>query len=178
MDNDNAHDELDRIDMLRAASGDRGAFAALYLSHASRVYGLCLRIARDSHHAEDLTQETFLRALRAAQSFRQGAPFGPWLRRIAANLAIDWQRSRLPQAQLDMPEEGPAIAAIGDDPLASVQSHQLLSRLPLQSRTIVWLVLVEGWTHAELAVRFGRSESWSKSILSRALSKLESGEES
>ena len=48
----------------------------------------------------------------------------------------------------------------------------LLRRLPPLARTLVWLHLMEGWSHKELAARFGHSESWSKSVLSRALAQL------
>ena len=48
----------------------------------------------------------------------------------------------------------------------------LLNRLSPQARALVWLHQMEGWTHDELGRRFGRSESWSKSIVSRALAQL------
>ncbi len=170
MDQDTAQAELDRRDFKLAASGDRGAFAAIYLRYVGQVYTLCLRLARDRHHAEDLAQETFLRALRAAHTFRLDAPLGPWLKRIAANLAIDWQRTRWPMAQLD--DEDTVTPSNVIDAHAALDLQTLLSRLPLHARTVLWLSLVEGWTHAELAERFCRSESWSKSIQSRALKLL------
>src|SRR5256885_16913123 len=59
----------------RACSGDTRAFERLYREHAGRVYGLCLRMTRDAHLAEDCTQETFINAWRARP--RVGTPRPP-----------------------------------------------------------------------------------------------------
>ena len=74
-------------------------------------------------------------------------------------------------------EHNPAAVA-ADAPAAADTAGQdddslgLLQRFPPEVRTVVWLRVVEGWTHRELAGRFGRSESWSKSLVSRALARM------
>jgi RNA polymerase sigma-70 factor, ECF subfamily len=95
---------LDRIELavdpeadLRtaAAAGDRAALAALYSIYRETVYRFLLRRCRgDRHLAEDLAQETFARAIRGLDRYREtGRPFGAWLLAIANNLLIDYWRS-------------------------------------------------------------------------------------
>jgi RNA polymerase sigma-70 factor (ECF subfamily) len=78
-----------------AAAGDRTAFAALYATYREPVYRFLLRRARgDRHLAEDLTQDTFARAMSGLARYREtGRPFGAWLMTIASNLLTDYWRS-------------------------------------------------------------------------------------
>ena len=69
-------------------------------------------------------------------------------------------------------EDDDTQPANGSDPLLHAESLGLLRRLSPTERTVVWLHAMEGWSHPELGRRFGRSESWSKSIVSRTLSRL------
>lgn len=80
---------------IAAAAGDRAAFAALYASYREPVYRFLLRRARgDRHLAEDLTQDTFARAMSSLGRYREtGRPFGAWLMTIASNLLTDYWRS-------------------------------------------------------------------------------------
>lgn len=152
-----------------AQAGNREAFGALYRRHAPAVYGLALRILGDRTAAEDIVQDVFLRALDQIDRLRDGERLGAWLKRSAANACIDLIRRRRPLVD---PDDLDTIACgtPGPDALASVPAF--LEQLPTQTRALLWLFTVEGWTHPELAERFGRSESWSKSIISRTLSRL------
>jgi RNA polymerase sigma-70 factor (ECF subfamily) len=78
-----------------AAAGDRGAFAALYAAYRDSIYQYLVRRCRgDRHLAEDLTQDTFARALSSLARYREtGRPFGAWLVTIAGNLLTDYWRS-------------------------------------------------------------------------------------
>lgn len=166
--NPDAQDEADLLK--RARRGDGEAFGALYRIHADAIYGLALRLTAQPAAAEDVTQETFLKAMQAMNRFREGAPMRPWLKRMAANAAIDRLRA---ERRLRPLEDVGAEAADPDATPADVaEMLGLLSRLSPEARTLVWLQQMEGWTHAELAERFGHSESWSKSLLSRALQRL------
>lgn len=153
----------------RARRGDHAAFAALYLRHSPAIYTLALRLSGQRSEAEDLTQETFLRALQALASIRDGAPLAPWLKRITANLAIDRQRRLRPTVDLDHCAE---FVDADLDRAVALDLASALERLDPVVRSVVWLALVEGWSHRELADRYGRSESWSKSLLSRAVARL------
>ncbi|MBS7458945.1 RNA polymerase sigma factor [Coralloluteibacterium stylophorae] len=165
---------LDEAALLRRARrGDAQAFGMLYRLHARPIYALALRLTGQAAAAEDVVQETFLKAMQAMSGFREGAPMRPWLKRMAANAAIDRLRAerRLRPLEDVFAETQDAAEAA---PSAVAEALGLLARLDPEARALVWLQQMEGWTHAELAQRFGRSESWSKSILSRALQRLRS----
>ena len=87
----------------RAAAGDRDAFALLVDRHQERVYRLALRLTRAPADAEEVLQDTFLRAYRSLGGFRGEAKFSTWLFRIATNAARMLQRgrSRRPTEPLD-----------------------------------------------------------------------------
>jgi RNA polymerase sigma factor (sigma-70 family) len=155
--------------LAQARAGDHAAFAALYLRHSVAVFTLALRLSGCRSHAEDLTQETFLRALKGLAGFRDGAALGPWLKRITANLAIDQQRRERPTVELDEIHELPAE---GDDRGRALDLAAAMAELSPMTRSVLWLALMEGWSHKELAERYGRSESWSKSLVSRAVARL------
>lgn len=153
----------------RARRGDRVAWTTLYQAHAQAVYALALRLTGNRAAAEDISQETFLKMLQFLSGFRDDAPLRPWLKRIAANAAIDRLRAERHFASSDAAIDWPAADGATTE---RIDALGLLQRLPPLARTVLWLHEMEGWSHAELARRFGRSESWSKSVLSRALQKL------
>ena len=153
----------------RARWGGQDAFAQLYAMHARAVYSLALRLTGNAATAEDITQETFLKMLGFLGGFRENAPLRPWLKRVTANLAIDRLRRERVERSEPLDE---SWREAGDDDGARTEVAELLQRLPPLARTLVWLHEMEGWSHAELGRRFGHSESWSKSIVSRALSRL------
>jgi RNA polymerase sigma factor (sigma-70 family) len=153
----------------RARWGDGEAFARLYRAHVDAVHALAWRMTGNRAAADDITQDTFLRMSRFLNGLRADTPLRPWLRRVATNLAVD--RLRREAGRNDaLPDllEDPAGAA----PEQASEFEGLLRRLPPLARTVLWLNLVEGWSHAEIGERFGRTASWSKSIASRAVARL------
>lgn len=97
--------------LARSVQGDTGAFGRLVLAHQDSVYGLVCRLVGDPLVAEELTQDTFLKAFRNLSSFRGDARFFTWLYRIAVNVCHDHRASqaaknRLREASLDAPEIG------------------------------------------------------------------------
>ncbi|MFI2577486.1 sigma-70 family RNA polymerase sigma factor [Streptomyces rochei] len=87
---------LDEVSALvaRAQAGDAEAFGLVYDRYVDQVFRFIYRRVLDRATAEDLTSETFLRALRNLASFRRpGGDFGAWVTTIARNLVINWQRS-------------------------------------------------------------------------------------
>lgn len=154
----------------KARGGDHAAFAQLYQAHAKAIHALAFRLTGNAAAAEDITQDTFLKMLGFLSGLRSDAPLRPWLKKVAANSAIDRLRreSRFSAQQDD--------DAWPDDSASAADNLELLGmmrRLPPLTRTVVWLHEMEGWSHPELAKRFGHSESWSKSIVSRALASLQ-----
>src|SRR6202142_1532181 len=71
-----------------AGKGDSNAFEFLYKLHSRRVYGLCLRMARNPTEAEDLAQEAFLQLFRKIHTFRGESSFSTWLHRLTINIVL------------------------------------------------------------------------------------------
>ena len=152
-----------------ARRGDMDAFGSLYRRHARAVHALAWRLTSDRALAEDIVQDAFVRMLGHVDGLDPRRPVLPWLKRVAANLAID----RLRRRWRDLPEDAALAPVAGERPPdAYGEALGLLQRLPPLARALVWLNQMEGWSHPELGRRFGRSESWSKSIVHRALAQL------
>src|SRR5688500_12504228 len=85
-------------------AGDASAFGELYGLHYARLVRFCQRKVRDGHQAEEIAQETFLKAYRSMDSLEGGRRFYPWLTVIASRLVIDHHRRSgrvLPAAEVD-----------------------------------------------------------------------------
>jgi RNA polymerase sigma-70 factor, ECF subfamily len=98
----------DERDLVRAAKGgDLAAFEALVQRHERRIYGLARRLTGSAHEAQDVTQQTFLSAIRGLAGFRENAAFSTWLTTIAANAGLKVMRKRrgLPTTSLDAATE-------------------------------------------------------------------------
>jgi RNA polymerase sigma-70 factor (ECF subfamily) len=163
----------------RAARGDAKAHEIIYRAYSSPVYSVCLRFTRVPAQAEDLLQETFIEVIRSIGNFRGEAPLGIWIRQVAVSKALMFLRSAwhkrgqsLDDDWEDMltgPNTGPGNPA---RPEQAIDLDAALGTLPAVSRAVVWLHDVEGYTHKEIAALLGKSESFSKSQLSRAYQKL------
>ncbi len=164
-------DDIDELTLRRARNGESAAFARLYDRYAKPAYNLALRMLGDSAAAEDVVQEVFLRLFDRVRGYRGDAPFGAWLRRLVANASIDeLRRRRWLESEAELPvSQLPQTRAMGE---AQVEAWQALMSLPATARAIVILHEIEGFTHGEMALMFGQSESYSKSVLSRALQRL------
>lgn len=166
--------EVDELTLARARKGDRAAIGALYTRFGRACYNLALRLTGSSATAEDVVQEVFVKLIDAIARYRGDAPFGAWLKRLTANAAIDHLRA-LRFRDDDDPERVLAdVSAVTN--VAPDLDHDLwtlLQRLPARARAVLLLHEVEGYTHRELAELFGQTESYSKSILSRSLQRLQ-----
>jgi RNA polymerase sigma-70 factor (ECF subfamily) len=171
--------QIDPAIVKRAARGDPRAHEIIYRAFKTPVYSLCLRFTRAPAHAEDLLQETFIEIMRSISKFRGEAALGSWIRRIAVSKALMFLRSawtaRSQSLADDWEEVTPGNAAshgISSHPDEALDLDAALANLPSVSRTIVWLHDVEGFTHKEIGKLMGRTESFSKSQLSRAYQRL------
>lgn len=95
-----AHDEIELI--VRAKCGDLEAFETLYGIYKGPVYRTCLAITNDRQAAEEILQETFLRAFKHLHHIRDGVSLSPWLHRIAVNVAYDYWSDRRRHWQVDL----------------------------------------------------------------------------
>ena len=171
--------EIDPAIVRRAAKGDARAHEILYRAFATPVYSLCLRFTRVPAQAEDLVQETFIEVMRSIDRFRGEAAIGTWIRRIAVSKALMFLRSAWTSRGQPLDEHWedhtPGDAAshgVSRHPDEAMDLDSALASLPDVSRTVVWLHDVEGFTHKEIAEFMGKTESFSKSQLSRAYQRL------
>lgn len=131
----------------RARHGDTAAFEELYRRHRDRMYTLCVNLCGDREQAEDLLQETFVRAYRALPRFRGRSRFSTWLHRIAVNVCRDaarWRR-RHPEVAA-VPESGPPES--GD---TIMQVRAALVRLRPQHRAVLALRYSQSLSYQEIA---------------------------
>lgn len=165
--------QVDAMILVRAQRGDMQAFASIYSTFGRACFGLALRLTTNAAQAEDLVQEVFLKLIENIHGYRGDAPFGAWLKRLTVNAAIDQLRQRKRLAEGDPETVFADIESAEASPAENIDALAMLRRLPPRARAIVVLHQVEGYTHAEIATLFGQSESYSKSILSRALQRLQ-----
>lgn len=163
---------LDPAVLNRARRGDRAAFKAIYLLYGRSCYNLALRVLGESAAAEDIVHDVFLRMMDALPGFRGEAPFGAWLKRMTANATIDAVRRDRRFSGIDDPAWLDDTAADATPADVAVDAWSLLMSLSPRSRAVVLLHELEGYTHKELSQLFGQSESYSKSLLARALRRL------
>ncbi|MGA2544337.1 MAG: RNA polymerase sigma factor [Verrucomicrobiota bacterium] len=149
----------------RTRQGDAAAFEALIRQHQHMIYSLTYRMTGSAADAEDLTQETFLRAWRQIGSYRAAAKFSTWLYRIAINACLTWrQRETLRlQVQAGWAETNGAPELAGETTLARNETgrsvHAALLKLPAKQRAAIMLTLYDGLSHAEAAEVLGCSET-------------------
>lgn len=157
----------------RLQRGELDAFEAVYRQFEGAAWTLALRLTGRSDVAQEVMQDALLKAFERARQYRGDAPFAAWLRKLVVNEALMQLRHDhlhiievLDESRMD--DE----AAV---PWARVDSTTLdraLNRLPDTARAVLWLYHVEGYTHVEIARQFGRSVSFSKSQLARAIRRL------
>jgi RNA polymerase sigma-70 factor (ECF subfamily) len=171
--------QIDPAIVKRAARGDARAHEIIYRAFSAPVYSICLRFTKVPAQAEDLVQETFIEIMRSISKFRGEAALGSWIRRIAVSKALMYLRSawtaRGQSLADDWHEVTPGDVAshgVSSNPDAALDLDAALANLPSVSRAVVWLHDVEGYTHKEIAAFMGRTESFSKSQLSRAYQRL------
>lgn len=139
---------------------------------------MALRIVRRHDVADDVAQEAFLRSWQALASFDLSRPFGPWICRIAANLAVNHVRS--PESREEgLPEDHGEEPGRGEDPLARVLGHEAehvlhraLGQLPPEQRAVLTLRVVEEMSYKEIAEALALPPGTVMSRLARARDKL------
>lgn len=167
------------------ANGDERAFAELYRSTRSHLYGLLLRMLKRRDWAEEALQDCFIKIWQKAETYEshKGAPL-TWLMTVARYRALDLLRARRPE--IGMPDEDGASAlppmTLADDtqdPLARADEGQGIARmreclgsLRPEQREALLLAYYEGCTHQELAARMGAPLGTVKSWVRRGLARL------
>lgn len=163
---------LDAFVLQRAKRGDMAALEIIYRDFSRPCYNLALRILGQAAAAEDVVQDVFVRMMDTIKGFRGEAPFGAWLKRMTANATIDVVRRNRRFDGDDAEERISQLESAQVSAESGADAWSLLMRLSPRARAVVLLHEMEGYTHKELADLFGQSESYSKSVLARALRQL------
>lgn len=169
--------------VLHSQQGDPAAFETLVRNHQHMVHSLTYRMTGSLADAEDLAQETFLRAWNQIGSFHGGSRFSTWLYRIAVNACLNWRQgeARRFRFQTRVAEELSTRSAGGEnvpgDQAGEVQAALL--KLPAKQRAAIVLTVYDGLSHTEAAKILHCSEttvSWrvfaAKRKLKRWLSEI------
>jgi RNA polymerase sigma-70 factor (ECF subfamily) len=168
--------------LVRAAqAGDANAFTAIVQLHQHRVYVLVYGLTRVHEDADDLAQETFVRAWQALDRFRVGEPLYPWLARIARNLAYSLFRSRKrrPETSIEPLVEAGHQWGVDDDP-AEHAAHEetqdkinaAFAELSEDHRAVLELRVLKDLSYEEIANTLGVPAGTVMSRLSRARTEL------
>ncbi|WP_224369625.1 RNA polymerase sigma factor [Hyalangium versicolor] len=153
---------------------DRRAFGELVARHQSAVRGLLRRLTGgDLAQADDLAQETFLRAYRGLHGYRGGAKFSSWLYRIACNVFFSKDRSRRDVSQEPLAlEEGSADVSLPDRLLERHDLERALALLRPRERAALVLTYANELTHEEAALVLDCPVGTLKTHVARAKEKL------
>lgn len=153
--------------------GDPAAQAEAYRILSPAVLGMAQRILGDRGQAEEVVQDTFISVIERASSLKNPKAAVGWVRQTAVNhclmrLRSPWQQRRdgaQPVEAVDPSQDGPREENLRD-------LERALLRLGPETRMVLWLHDVEGYTHKEIGRVFGKTESYSKSQLARGYEKL------
>jgi RNA polymerase sigma factor (sigma-70 family) len=161
--------EVDRADAVLAAAGDAVAFERLYRRHVGRVYSLVRRML-GGEHADDVTQDVFVRAWQKIGLFRGESAFGTWLHRLGINVVLA-RRAELGKARDRFLDDETVLDRVASRPVtvdARMDFEAALARLPEGAREVFVLHDVEGYKHEEIAELLQVTAGTSKSQLHRA----------
>jgi RNA polymerase sigma-70 factor (ECF subfamily) len=145
-----------------AKAGDRTAFAALVTRYRKRIFALALHITGSACEADDIAQDVFLNAFRALPGFEGRSQFFTWVYRMTVNRSLNVRRDRARRNENDLDDPRLELAVAADahsDPGREAELRQSYARLlraldslPVDMRTTVILVSLQGLAHGEVAV--------------------------
>jgi RNA polymerase sigma-70 factor (ECF subfamily) len=173
---------VDEGALVRAAQrGDATAFAEIVRRYQRSVYRTAYALTHNTADADDLAQETFVRAYRALDRFRSDEPLHPWLTRIATNLAYSLfrTRKRRPETPLDPLVEAGHQWGVEDDPVAHAAEAERNRRLTAafdelkpEHQVVLTLRVVHDMSYEQIAAQLGVPVGTVMSRLSRARAEL------
>jgi len=169
-----AMSQRERLLLDASRAGDAAAFAALLRESAPTLERLALRLVGDRHHAEDIAQDTALKAWRKLPGFKGESRFRTWVCRILVHRALDFLRRRRPTEEVL--EQVPAVAR---DPQAQAAARELddairrgIEELPPVQRATLLLRAEQGLSYEEIAYVLGSTRNAVRMNLVAARKKL------
>lgn len=172
--------DLELVEQTRAGNTD--AFRELVERHSSRLFGVAYRLTGSEANADDVVQETLLRAYRNIHRFDARSQVGTWLYRIAVNCSMDLMRKEARRTARETPESKVELASLAaSEPLpdrlaASGEVGELvgnvLGELSVTERTAFVLRHFEGYTSVEIGQLLGMRSGATRNAVFRAVKKL------
>lgn len=146
-----------------------------YTQHAKDVYRYLLSLSHDEDLAEELTQETFFRAMRTLHRYDGTCKLSVWLCQIAKHLWYQWLEKRSHWKQVELTEDVPCQESPEKSTLLYMEKtslYQAIHALPEPMRELVYLRLTGEFSFAEIGGIMGKSESWARTTFYRAKQKI------
>ncbi len=170
-------DSAERIMVTAALAGDDEAFETVIRTYSRRVYGVAYAIVQDIAEAEDIVQDTFLKAHHQRGKLREPEKFPAWLLSVARNAARDRLRRRRPQAGEDVFDTLPDHTTITPGSALEQEEREArlrraLASLPEEHRTALTLRYLDGLDYRAIESAMGLSNGALRGILGRALGTL------
>jgi RNA polymerase sigma-70 factor (ECF subfamily) len=153
----------------QARGGSAAAMEALYEAHKSMVYAVALGVCGNGPDADEVVQETFLRAFRGLGDWRGEGKLSSWLYMITTRTAINWRRRFLPRPAPRVADEAPVPEV---DAETSAELKRAIAGLPARQRIVLTLRHLRGLSLAEIAELQGCVVGTVKSNLHHAVAKL------
>ena len=178
--NDNSG-EISNSELVKKSQlGEKAAFEQLVIRHQELVFSLAYKLTGNREMANDVAQESFIRAWKAIEKFRGDSTFSTWIYRITVNTAWTLRKKAKKHKTLNIDDtyepividekKDPELVAINSDLSSLLVSA--LGKLPLEQRIIVELKNIEGRSHKEIADYLDISVTAAKVRLHRAHQKL------
>jgi RNA polymerase sigma-70 factor, ECF subfamily len=149
----------------------------LYDKYCDAMFKIAIRYVNDTYIAEDIMQESFIKAFIKLDDFKIENAFGGWLKKIVINKALDWLKQRKLNQQV-FDEAHFEIAESNDFDLHLEKAHsvavvyKVINKLPEQFKVVLKLFLLEGYDHNEISAILNISNVASRTILHRGKQKL------
>jgi len=164
----------------RTLAGDDDAFAEIIKAFNERLYALAVGVLRNGTAAEDVVQESFIKAYRNLSKFRQESSIYTWLYRITVNTAHNYIRKNVRNGAVDMEEVAPIIADPSPNPVQTAAGNELadavadvVKTLPERQREVFELHFFEHLTHREIGEMLGITEGAVKANYFHAIKKMQ-----
>ena len=158
----------------KAINGDDKAFKKIYDAISAKMYNLCLRYAGNESDADDFFQEGIMRLYSNLKNFRKEGSFEGWARKIFVRVCLDYLKKN--KIFISAINEATPVAELsfnGYDKLSGEDLMKVIRKMPDGYRTVVHLLLVEGYNHKEVSEMLNISEESSRSQLRRARASLQ-----
>jgi RNA polymerase sigma-70 factor (ECF subfamily) len=175
----------ERTLLYQAQHGQVDAFGEIVRRYQTSVFGVCMRLLGDRSEAEDAAQEVFLRAYERLHTFDTDRPFGPWIRKVAANfcfnrlqasfpVVVEWNEETIHTTTIPAPASISG-AVLSEDPLQLIMRQEAADRvraalwsLPPHFRIVIELRHFQGLDYEAIATEVGLSLNNVKTHLFRA----------